>query len=289
MGGSPEAGGFWTGFAVRVLAAGVLIPLACVVFLRGGWAFLLLTAAVVVLLLREYARLARARGVDGLFPEMLAPLLALLAAFALAGPAGGMIGFTLLALLFLIGETLAGRIGGAMGRIGERLLVLFYLGVLPGHWVLLRELPAALPSGELSYRAAGFLVLYGAGITWIGDTAAYVVGSLLGRHRLPTRVSPRKSVEGLLGGLAGAALFAWLLAPYWAPGFTAAAAVLAGLILAAGGQLGDLFESLLKRESASKDSGSSIPGHGGWLDRLDSLLFTFPLFYYYLIWVIFPA
>ncbi|MBN2171395.1 MAG: phosphatidate cytidylyltransferase [Candidatus Krumholzibacteriota bacterium] len=289
MGASPEGGGFWAAFAVRVLAAAVLIPLACIIFLRGGWHFLLLTAALATLLLREYARLARARGGDGLFPEMLPPVLALLAAFAWGGAAGGMIGFTLLALLFLTIEILAGRIEGATGRIGERLLVLFYLGVLPGHWILLRELPAALPSGELSYRAAGFLVIYGAGITWIGDTAAYVVGSFLGRHRLPSRVSPRKSVEGLVGGVAGAVFFAWRVAPYWAPHLMPLAAILLGLILAVGGQLGDLFESLLKREAASKDSGRSIPGHGGWLDRLDSLLFTLPLFYYYLIWVIFPA
>jgi phosphatidate cytidylyltransferase len=130
-------------------------------------------------------------------------------------------------------------------------------------------------------------VLFVAAITWLGDTFAYFVGSLIGRHRLGTAVSPKKSVEGVFGGLGGALLTAWLLGPFWAKGLELWQLLVAAFLLSIAGQVGDLFESLLKRDAAIKDSGSSIPGHGGWLDRVDSLLFTTPVLYYFLRWAIF--
>jgi phosphatidate cytidylyltransferase len=120
-------------------------------------------------------------------------------------------------------------------------------------------------------------------VTWFGDSAAYFVGSLLGRHKLAPRVSPKKTWEGaaggLLGNLAGAALmkFAHVL-PEWGALDLVAVAILLGLV----GQLGDLVESAWKRSAGIKDSGSSIPGHGGMLDRLDSLVFAAPVLLAYL-------
>jgi len=268
----------------RLLAAAVLVPLCIFIFIRGEWLFALTVAAVAVRLLHEYAALARVRGQERLF-ELLLPLIIVeLAAFWVWGQTGGIAAFSIAALLLLSGEALRGRIEGATARVGEWLLVLFYLGVLPGHWLLLRELPLAV---GLPYEAGGHWLLYGAGITWLGDTFAYFVGSLVGRHPLPSRVSPRKSVEGVLGGLGGALLTAWLLARFWAPFLTLWQALAAGLLLSVFGQLGDLFESLLKRDAAVKDSGQLIPGHGGFLDRVDSLLFTLPVLYYFLRWAIF--
>ncbi|WP_053379087.1 phosphatidate cytidylyltransferase [Nitrospira moscoviensis] len=132
----------------------------------------------------------------------------------------------------------------------------------------------ALPGGE-------WLVLFVALVTWAGDTGAYYAGSLWGRHLLAPRVSPKKTMEGLLGGLVLSVLAALLARAWFLPGFSLADALILGILLTGGGLLGDLSESAIKRSAGVKDSGGILPGHGGMLDRLDSLLFTAPAFYYY--------
>jgi phosphatidate cytidylyltransferase len=119
------------------------------------------------------------------------------------------------------------------------------------------------------------------GTTWAGESAAYVVGSVLGRHPLAPVISPRKTVEGAVGQLTvsiltAAGLGAWLL-PQW----SMSTAILAGALLGIVGQVGDLVESAIKRSLGAKDTGGLIPGHGGVLDRLDGLLFNAPALFYY--------
>ncbi len=275
---------FWQTFGVRVLAAALLLPLFIFSALWGGWWFFAFTTLAVILLTREFAQLGTARGLAGIFPELLPFQLVVLLAFHRGGVGRGgeMAGF--LILLLLVWAALRGRIEGAWERVGARLLALFYLAWLPGHWILLRNLGA-----EMGFppEAAGTWLLWGAGIVWLGDTGAYLVGSLLGRHPLGTPVSPNKSVEGMIGGLATSLVAAWFLREPWMPFLSGLQALGLGLVVALGGQIGDLFESLLKRGAGSKDSGTAIPGHGGFLDRLDSLLFGLPLLYYFLVWVIF--
>src|SRR5437899_1527210 len=119
------------------------------------------------------------------------------------------------------------------------------------------------------------------GVTWVGETAAYVVGSTVGRHKLAPVISPKKSVEGALAQVVasiatGAAVGAWLL-PTCGAGVWLGAGALLGVV----GQFGDLAESAIKRSAGAKDTGALIPGHGGVLDRIDSLLFNLPAFYYF--------
>jgi phosphatidate cytidylyltransferase len=135
-------------------------------------------------------------------------------------------------------------------------------------------LTRALPEGE-------FLVLFLFLVTWAADTGAYYVGTSVGRHRLAPVISPNKTVEGLVGGVM-LALGAALLARMWfLPSFSVTECLVAGALLTIAGVTGDLTESALKRSAGVKDSGVVLPGHGGMLDRLDSLLFTSPVFYYY--------
>jgi phosphatidate cytidylyltransferase len=151
------------------------------------------------------------------------------------------------------------------------LLAVLYIGWLLGYGVLLQH---SVPHGDQ-------LVLFVVGVTWIGETMAYVVGSTLGRHKLAPVISPRKTVEGAVAQvgasvLTGLALGAWLLPACGLP-----AALAGGALLGVVGQVGDLTESVIKRSVGTKDTGGIIPGHGGVLDRIDSLLFNLPAFYYF--------
>jgi phosphatidate cytidylyltransferase len=151
------------------------------------------------------------------------------------------------------------------------LLAVVYVGWLLGYGILLRE---TSPNGDA-------LVLFLVGVTWIGETAAYLVGSTVGRHRLAPVISPRKTVEGsvaqVIASIAAALVLGlWLLSGCGGVGLTAAGALL-GIV----GQVGDLAESVIKRTVGLKDTAALIPGHGGVLDRIDSLLFNLPAFYYF--------
>ena len=150
------------------------------------------------------------------------------------------------------------------------LLGVLYLGLTLSFLVSTR----LLPHGE-------WLVFFLLFVTWAGDTGAYYIGTVWGRHQLAPRVSPKKSIEGLAGGAIGA-IFAAYLAQWWfAPMLSAFDCAMLALLLTGAGLWGDLVESAMKRSVGAKDSGGVLPGHGGMLDRLDSLLFTAPAFYYY--------
>ena len=145
-----------------------------------------------------------------------------------------------------------------------------YVNWLLGHALWLRGL-----------RAGMEWVLLLVWVTWIGEIAAYLVGSTIGRRKLASVVSPKKTVEGALAQLlispvAALAAGAWLM-----PSISGREAVAVGLLLGVVGQVGDLVESLLKRSVGTKDTGHLIPGHGGILDRLDGLLFNTPVLFYY--------
>lgn len=130
-----------------------------------------------------------------------------------------------------------------------------------------------------------WLVLFLALVTWASDIGAYYAGTLWGKHLLAPTISPKKTVEGLLGGI-GLAVAAALLAQVWfVPQLQPMDTVILGVVLTGAGLFGDLWESAIKRRVGVKDSGSILPGHGGMLDRIDSLLFTAPTFYYYVTWV----
>jgi phosphatidate cytidylyltransferase len=154
------------------------------------------------------------------------------------------------------------------------LLGVLYVGFPLGTVVSSRSLPA----GES-------LVLFLAVVTWASDTGAYYAGTLWGKHLLLPSVSPKKTIEGLLGGLALAVSAALLAQWGFASQLSPSDALILGVLVTGMGLLGDLFESVIKRRTGVKDSGGILPGHGGMLDRLDSLLFTAPTFYYYVAYV----
>jgi phosphatidate cytidylyltransferase len=161
--------------------------------------------------------------------------------------------------------------------LGVTLLGAVYVGALGGTVAGLRTLD---PVAEGPWRIVLLLA-----IIMVSDTLAFFSGLLFGRHRLAPALSPSKTVEGALGGLAGGIVGAFAVRAVGLPSLPPAHTLALGLLVAALGIVGDLDESLLKRWAGVKDSGTLFPGHGGMLDRIDSLLFGAPILYYYFIYV----
>ncbi len=200
----------------------------------------------------------------------LAGALAVFSVFA-ADPFVQLMTLTLLVLAFSLLALF--RLQDIRRSAADAALVLMgflYVPLLLSHLIMIRMLPHGVPWL--------FLIMV---IVMSGDSAAFYVGSSLGRTKLYPAVSPKKSVEGSLGGLAGSLLGAFVSRLLFFPELTPADCVAAALLLGVLGQLGDLFESLLKRSCGVKDSGTIFPGHGGILDRLDSILFAAPAAFYY--------
>lgn len=178
--------------------------------------------------------------------------------------------FVCFSLLFLFRLR---TIESAAQEAAYALLAFIYVPFLLMHLVLLRQ---------TQYGIQWLFVMML--IVMTNDSAAYYTGSAFGKHRLYPLVSPKKSIEGALGGLCGS-VGGTLLAKYtFFPQLSFADALITAVVIGTVGQAGDLFESLLKRSFGVKDSGSIIPGHGGVLDRLDSILFAAPLTYYYVLY-----
>jgi len=145
------------------------------------------------------------------------------------------------------------------------------------HLVLIRDMK--IDNMEIG---VGLIVLFIA-IIWCGDTGAYAIGRLFGRHKLIPTISPGKTIEGTMGGLFFGILGGIAIKYVFLPEVIALHhVIILGILLGIIGQTGDLGESLLKRNANMKDSGNLIPGHGGVLDRCDSMILTAPVFYYYL-------
>jgi phosphatidate cytidylyltransferase len=147
-----------------------------------------------------------------------------------------------------------------------------YVAWLPSHLISIRQLHEGI-----------FLVFFLFAVTWANDMAAYYSGTLWGRHYMAPVISPKKTWEGALGGLGGSLTVACVCWAWFLPSLSLRDALIVSCLLGVAAPLGDLCESMLKRSAGVKDSGALIPGHGGLLDRIDSLIFTIPAFYYYLI------
>jgi phosphatidate cytidylyltransferase len=267
--------GFKANLARRVVTALVVLPVLLAGLLLGPP---LLGAAVVLITLLlgvwEFFGLIEARG---LVPFRVTGVVLLLAAFVevvtrldwVGPPLWPMVALvSLTALLLRVGDFTATVPAAALTLMGAT-----YLGALGGTIAGLRMLePHALAPWRLVLLLA---------IIMMSDTAAFFVGSALGRRPLAPAISPGKTMEGAAGGLVGGVVGALAVWAAGLPGVPAWHAGLLGFVVAILGMLGDLLESLLKRWAGVKDSGRLFPGHGGMLDRLDSLLFGAPILYYY--------
>ena len=249
----------------------LLCGIVAVLILGGRWGLLVVAASAVILAQWELAHLLGGNH-DRLRTTVCMVQAGCLPAAALWGGSHGLLGGVIGSLLLWMGvETVARRdLEGVGTELGRRMFALLYGGALPCFFVLLWRLPDGI-----------HWILWTISVTALGDTAAYYVGSLWGKRKLMPRISPGKTVEGAVAGLAGNGvggfLYGWLLFPQAASPEGVVLALVAGLA----GQLGDLSESMLKRAAHVKDSSSILPGHGGILDRLDSLVFSAPVVFFW--------
>ena len=232
--------------------------------------FSLLVFLLCLLGLDEFYRMALPQRRGEGRAASLAGALALFALFS-ASPVVPLMTLTALVLGFsLVALFRLKEIKQAAPDVALVLMGFLYVPLLLSHLVLIRMLPTG--------TSWLFLIMV---IVMAGDSAAYYVGSSIGKNRLYPAVSPKKSIEGAVGGLLGSVIGAVIAKFTFFPELALADCFGAALLLGVLGQLGDLFESLIKRSCGVKDSGSIIPGHGGILDRLDSILFAAPAAYYY--------
>lgn len=268
----------------RVLVAAVGIPLAVGVVFIGGWALAALLAAIAVLAALEFYRMAAAKGALPL-RVLGAGIAGLFVVLAAIQPGAGPVSFgTLVTLAILSIATAAIWTRGVEGQpllsISTTVTGAVYAGLL-SFGLFLRH----LPGNEGAWHGTA-LVFAPVLLTWTSDTFAYFVGRRWGRNKLIPRVSPGKTVEGAIGAVVGSLLvaiaYAQVLGQFSTYRPTILQAALLGLVISVVAQVGDLAESLLKRDAGVKDSGALLPGHGGALDRFDSLLFTLPVAYFFL-------
>lgn len=263
--------------ARRVAVAAVGIPIVVGAVVVGTWLFTGVVSAVAALAAWEYGMLIRRRG--GTPPIALivgGAALQVWGSFLTGGPFLSLGMLSTVVVLVAWTAELGRRSGMALWNTAAVLAGVVYCGGL------LSVLPA-LRQAELYEGAPGALVLTLLGALWVGDSAAYAVGRRWGRRLLAPSVSPRKTWEGALACFAATALTFWGLAQWWIPRFPSMEALALGMLLGIVGQVGDLAESQLKRDAGVKDSSALLPGHGGMLDRVDSLLFAAPCLYLWLL------
>ncbi len=272
----------------RLGVAAVGIPCGVAVIYLGVWSVAVVLALVAALGTNELFRFAERAGARPLtVPGIGASVLLVLAAAWADGPRTWAFPAVLILLalsLFALGASVFRR-STEEQPLASAAVTAFapaWLGMTLAFGVHLRHFPGA-GSGGAGWEGASLLI-FPLVVAWLGDSAAYFAGHRWGKRKLIPRVSPGKTVAGALGGLLGAVLGAVLAAallvgPYAGFILPPGAAVLVGALVGTVAQLGDLAESLLKREVGVKDSGRLFPGHGGVLDRFDSIFFALPVTY----------
>lgn len=272
----------------RVLTAVIGVPALYFVFYLGGIPFLVFILAVIFIGGLEFSRLLQEKGCPlgrelGIISSLVLAVAAYFGYFYLG------VFLTIAVIVTFILNLRKQELSCSLMEIGATLFEIVYLGWFLGHAVLLRnigynsDIKAYAETAQKLKDPGFFYVFLLVSCIFLNDTGAYFVGRWKGKRKLIPRISPGKTVEGTIGGIIFSIITAEVanlifkspLEYYWAFIF--------GFVIGVFGVLGDLVESLIKRSAGAKDSGGILPGHGGILDRFDSLIFAFPAFFYFLI------
>lgn len=269
-----------TNTSVRIIVSVIAIPALLLIAYFGGVYFLSFVLIIAGISFYEFAVMAKKKDANVIvYPGIIAVIFLIINQYRFF-----LSQFNLLiaAFLFLLVIELFRNYGSAILNLGTTLLGIFYFGLFGSSLIGIREF---YPNIDGLYKNGGLLIISIFASIWICDSAAFFGGTALGKHKLFPRVSPKKSWEGAVFGFVFA-IIAMIIAKYILIDFLSLKDSIAiGFITGSFGQIGDLAESLLKRDAGVKDSSGLIPGHGGIFDRFDSLLFSAPLIYLYLIYL----
>ncbi len=256
----------------RILTALIGIPLLLFLLYIGSIALFISVLVLFILGLREFVNIAENAGIYPIKEAMyVSGFLILLEAYFFRGEQAMFINF--IVFLILVLQLLFQSKKYKISSLGISFLGVIYVGLLK-YILLLRELPDGL-----------LYIIFAFVLTWMVDTGAYFSGRRFGNSKLAPTISPNKTKEGALGGFITTIITALILSITVIP-IEPGDAVIIGSLIGIFGQIGDLLESYLKRSANIKDSGQLLPGHGGVLDRFDSILLTVPVTYYYILLII---
>jgi phosphatidate cytidylyltransferase len=266
----------------RALVTFLLLPIGIALIVIGGWAYSAFIALILGLAAIEYNKLFRTGGLQPASLLVIGGVLLLALGRAWNGFASAPLLISILVLLSLAYHLIDYERGRdhAGTDFGVTLGGIFYLGWIGAYMISLRTLPEGL----------GWILIVLPAV-WLADMGAYLIGTRFGRHKLSPRLSPKKTWEGYLGGILVGILGTPLVAAAWQafaiPGtaITPWRGVLIGLVMGVLPTLGDLGESMIKRQVGAKDSGKLLPGHGGAFDRIDSWLWAAVVGYYLITWL----
>ena len=275
---------FWQ----RILTAAIAVPILYAIFRIGGLIYLLFIMALILIGQLEFQKLLRSKSypdqkVSGIVFSLL------LAVSACMGYFYFMMTFTGAVVLVLVFELRKAVEGEKLVRAGITIFGIIYLGWLLSHAILLRNIGDIKAVSDYALSAQGlkdpgfFFIFFTVACTFLNDTGAYFTGLRFGKRKLAPDISPGKTVEGTIGGIIACILtgivvnygFGSPLGSDWTIAFS--------VLIAVSAVFGDLVESAIKRGAGIKDSGAIVPGHGGVLDRFDSLIFVFPVSYYFVL------
>lgn len=256
---------------IRTISALIGAPLLLGLTYLGGPYTELLTAVIGIIALHEFQEIGRRLGIN-IWTVMTIGVSVIWILFLNLNINNWMFPFILFWLLLAMGRMGIQYPKVQLSEISYNFFSVIYTVILSSYLYLLRSLEQGMAWAFLAFI-----------LVWTTDTFAYLIGRAMGRHKLAPEVSPKKTIEGSVGGLFGALLIGFAASRIMS-GMDWTSFLLLSLVVGICAQIGDLFESALKRSARVKDSGTLIPGHGGFLDRFDSMLFTFPIIYY---WVLF--
>jgi phosphatidate cytidylyltransferase len=258
------------------LTSVAFVPFFLAIFDYGSYPFLFLILGIIGIMAYEFFYLLREKNLQ---PYLKAGVIASVVLGFIMYYSSALFTYFLITLLIMfvtVGELRRKDKGKSIIYMSSTTFGVIYTGWLGGHMLLVRQFSETnLYSGILIYLP--FLMI------WMADTGAFFLGSLFGRHKIIPQISPSKSYEGLVGGMLFSFLSGLGFMKLWAPFLSVIDILFLSLIAVIAGLCGDLVESAMKRDANIKDISSFLPGHGGVLDRFDSILFALPLFYYYFV------
>ena len=269
----------------RLIVAIIGVPLILSVIYVGGIIFFLFISAIIVLGITEFYKLIESNEFRPSRRSLIISSL-VLSYGAYSGSFTLMMFFTTFILLFMIYQLKEREFSRAVTKLGLNFFPLIYFGWLFSHSLLLRNIGNDDAISEFALKNQGltdpgfFFLVLAIAITFLNDSGAYFVGNIKGKNRLAPSISPGKTVEGTVGGIFISILSAFLFNWFFSSPLSFSWCIVFGFFLSIAAIFGDLVESAMKRGAGVKDSGGFLPGHGGILDRFDSLFFVFPVSYY---------